>query len=189
MAAEIAKIKGLLADVSLASMRPRRMAAEIPPRRPSSRSSTAGFNEAAANGRGNPTRAQNGCLRAVDASMRPRRMAAEIAAGSRARTACSGRFNEAAANGRGNPASARRTGPSRRCFNEAAANGRGNPDAVIDTGTTVYFASMRPRRMAAEIVGGECRAPGRDRASMRPRRMAAEIAARAPLTPPPPVLQ
>ena len=60
-----------------------------------------GFNEAAANGRGNPPRAiatfwTRGC------------------------------FNEAAANGRGNR---RRTGdtPSRNdCFNEAAANGRGN---------------------------------------------------------------
>ena len=38
-------------------------------------------------------------------------------------------------------------------------------------------ASMRPRRMAAEIVGGrEVGARGDDSASMRPRRMAAEIA-------------
>ena len=61
-------------------------------------------------------------------------------------------------------------------FNEAAANGRGNPDGgdVVDAG--VVGASMRPRRMAAEIAPrlGEGAEVGR--ASMRPRRMAAEIA-------------
>ena len=37
-------------------------------------------------------------------------------------------------------------------------------------------ASMRPRRMAAEIVAGHVGRPAGERASMRPRRMAAEIA-------------
>ena len=61
-----------------ASMRPRRMAAEIsrPGRRHRPRSE--GFNEAAANGRGNPPCARAGC-QVPAASMRPRRMAAEIA--------------------------------------------------------------------------------------------------------------
>ena len=61
------------------------------------------FNEAAANGRGNP----NGCCPSGRMSVR--------------------RFNEAAANGRGNPRRRPRRRPRPRRFNEAAANGRGNP--------------------------------------------------------------
>ena len=67
----------------------------------------------------------------------------------------------------------RGTAPGRG-FNEAAANGRGNH------GTQYYAyaggtASMRPRRMAAEIPLPAPRQERRIPASMRPRRMAAEI--------------
>ena len=61
-------------------------------------------------------------------------------------------------------------------FNEAAANGRGNlgvPPAADCRG----MASMRPRRMAAEIVHGRLDDGHATDASMRPRRMAAEIRA------------
>ena len=60
-------------------------------------------------------------------------------------------FNEAAANGRGNRE--RRRGTRRRCsrFNEAAANGRGNP-TTFNVDESGKPASMRPRRMAAEIA-------------------------------------
>ena len=70
------------------------------------------------------------------------------------------------------PRRARQPGSS---FNEAAANGRGNYKMEILSPVGNLIASMRPRRMAAEIHGrrvdrglGSC-------ASMRPRRMAAEI--------------
>ena len=60
-------------------------------------------------------------------------------------------FNEAAANGRGN----RRPWPAPEsrapCFNEAAANGRGNHTLVKQSVYQAPIASMRPRRMAAEI--------------------------------------
>ena len=60
------------------------------------------------------------------------------------------------------------------CFNEAAANGRGNLSRprvlLVDRG-----ASMRPRRMAAEILVVVLALVRDQDASMRPRRMAAEI--------------
>ena len=39
------------------------------------------------------------------------------------------------------------------CFNEAAANGRGNHEEVPFGIRGRHLASMRPRRMAAEIFG------------------------------------
>ena len=134
-----------------------------------------GFNEAAANGRGNPS---------------PPPASSCFAEG----------FNEAAANGRGNRQRAiYRTRINGSRFNEAAANGRGNLAAVA-AADAAATASMRPRRMAAEISSGAVpaarsaagfneaaangrgnrprrrrRARRRERASMRPRRMAAEI--------------
>ena len=61
-------------------------------------------------------------------------------------------------------------------FNEAAANGRGNRTEPVAGRVVCELASMRPRRMAAEIAGavggGDSVMRG---ASMRPRRMAAEI--------------
>ena len=60
------------------------------------------------------------------------------------------RFNEAAANGRGNRPRAGPAAAGRRGFNEAAANGRGNQD-VAAIARDAAAASMRPRRMAAEI--------------------------------------
>ena len=60
------------------------------------------------------------------------------------------RFNEAAANGRGNTAPDGYTVAGVTSFNEAAANGRGNPDPAPDADPAPP-ASMRPRRMAAEI--------------------------------------
>ena len=63
------------------------------------------FNEAAANGRGNPGNGR--ChRRRIPASMRPRRMAAEIPLPRERHVAGQGGFNEAAANGRGNPLAA-----------------------------------------------------------------------------------
>ena len=102
MAAEIARAERLHPAPAAASMRPRRMAAEIalPPRAVAR--TACGFNEAAANGRGNLTLP----IRKImlnKASMRPRRMAAEIAGPPAAGRAWPARFNEAAANGRGNP--------------------------------------------------------------------------------------
>ena len=77
MAAEIEGYTGAAVGTLYASMRPRRMAAEIADRaaEPSDR---------------------------VLASMRPRRMAAEILRGARQAAPAGGCFNEAAANGRGN---------------------------------------------------------------------------------------
>ena len=77
MAAEIARVHFRHALGGPASMRPRRMAAEIgigplPPG-----AAPACFNEAAANGRGNLA-AVAAADAAATASMRPRRMAAEI---------------------------------------------------------------------------------------------------------------
>ena len=59
-------------------------------------------------------------------------------------------------------------------FNEAAANGRGNRRQLAREGR-IQGASMRPRRMAAEIRPRARQPPGGAAASMRPRRMAAEI--------------
>ena len=61
-------------------------------------------------------------------------------------------------------------------FNEAAANGRGNRQARAGRNGRAS-ASMRPRRMAAEIERRENPEVERPTASMRPRRMAAEIPA------------
>ena len=80
------------------------MAAEINAARSFGSAHPRGFNEAAANGRGNLSRT---AVRLDDvdvASMRPRRMAAEISRPTTAAPAAAGRFNEAAANGRGNRA-------------------------------------------------------------------------------------
>ena len=159
----------------LASMRPRRMAAEngVCPDRGRNVQSE-GFNEAAAHGRGkrpndglplgigvrfNEAAAHGrGKHHAVEgalfggcvASMRPRRMAAE------------------------NPPHNQR---SSRCpsFNEAAAHGRGKRPAGAVEGRHGR-ASMRPRRMAAENDAPTHNHTGPDGASMRPRRMAAENA-------------
>ena len=62
-------------------------------------------------------------------------------------------------------------------FNEAAANGRGNHVEVAVLALD-RPASMRPRRMAAEIEVQSAGAGEALVASMRPRRMAAEITAR-----------
>ena len=83
-----------------------------------------GFNEAAANGRGNDPDAL-GQPRRAPASMRPRRMAAEMPTCTRT-SRSPARFNEAAANGRGNLNALRRSRRASGGFNEAAANGRGN---------------------------------------------------------------
>ena len=64
-----------------------------------------------------------------------------------------------------------------RGFNEAAANGRGNRPRGA-TGPRVVRASMRPRRMAAEIPVGRVSHLDLVHASMRPRRMAAEMTAK-----------
>ena len=176
MAAEIAATTRTTRGPGGASMRPRRMAAEIPaPRRERRRRrprfneaaangrgnllppalTTAGerssFNEAAANGRGNRARSPAADRRSRPASMRPRRMAAEIRRSVTCHPPCCCRFNEAAANGRGNR-------PARRRLQAVPGP-----------------ASMRPRRMAAEIAPGAPRGGRAHPASMRPRRMAAEI--------------
>ena len=78
------------------------MAAEIMGHRPAPGPRAGCFNEAAANGRGNPPWTCFSAGRAPPASMRPRRMAAEIVLVPPALRAAGG-FNEAAANGRGNP--------------------------------------------------------------------------------------
>ena len=178
MAAEIGRHAARVVRRLLASMRPRRMAAEIAPRG-ASWTGICCFNEAAANGRGNRGGHAQMALTS-EASMRPRRMAAEIPRAPRRDPRFRLRFNEAAANGRGNPA-ARRRGWRKGCrFNEAAANGRGNPAQVDPVAPRGVAASMRPRRMAAEIGAGQLQArPASARASMRPRRMAAEILAAA----------
>ena len=77
MAAEIEGSLDGRRPAAPASMRPRRMAAEIGCCQLHRRRGGDRFNEAAANGRGNPARWR---LQAVagPASMRPRRMAAEI---------------------------------------------------------------------------------------------------------------
>ena len=211
----------------IASMRPRRMAAEIgcaAGRRPRNRcprfneaaangrgnrwrkgrspTLSPSFNEAAANGRGNRIPMTSSTVCCADASMRPRRMAAEIVHDLRRRLQGHHGFNEAAANGRGNrPWQPWQPSRGRR-FNEAAANGRGNLEADRDAVGVDAGASMRPRRMAAEIYRARrsgCQGPrgfneaaanGRGNrgngakggsprpvASMRPRRMAAEIGA------------
>ena len=61
----------------------------------------AGFNEAAANGRGNAAAPRLAAVRGR-ASMRPRRMAAEMLSTGRPAATPAAGFNEAAANGRGN---------------------------------------------------------------------------------------
>ena len=81
-------------------------------------------------------------------------MAAEMSPTGRAVRMAIG-FNEAAANGRGNGRKASRTNPRKPSFNEAAANGRGN--ARPSSGARrESVASMRPRRMAAEIRTTTC---------------------------------
>ena len=87
---------------------------------------------------------------AEQASMRPRRMAAEIVSSGRARPCATRRFNEAAANGRGNRHAPELQPRTASGFNEAAANGRGNHPGVRRRPPRER-ASMRPRRMAAEI--------------------------------------
>ena len=158
-----------------------------------------GFNEAAANGRGNLHPGFICCNFVLQASMRPRRMAAEIFYRTLLRNrrlscfneaAANGRgnhgmiqllvlelsrFNEAAANGRGNRRWPRRARPRCSRFNEAAANGRGNLVGARQCRTLIVKASMRPRRMAAEIIVNRVPVRGGHGASMRPRRMAAEI--------------
>ena len=104
MAAEIVQSQLVIAVGQRASMRPRRMAAEISLGGETRGLRPPGFNEAAANGRGNQRQAPGAREGAADASMRPRRMAAEIVyrpGDPYSRPAP--RFNEAAANGRGNP--------------------------------------------------------------------------------------
>ena len=87
-------------------------------------------------------------------------MAAEIATASFSGCRSASGFNEAAANGRGNRTSGRRWGGTGGSFNEAAANGRGNPRRRLAEAEAARDASMRPRRMAAEIDG---RGPHRPR--------------------------
>ena len=154
MAAEIERIvKGSL-DLLGASMRPRRMAAEILVSTKQTTTAPFCFNEAAANGRGNRTSPSNASSVSVS-------------------------FNEAAANGRGNRTAPRRSGPNAPCFNEAAANGRGNHAYHKPNPCVCGGASMRPRRMAAEIDGLIILHSDPAWASMRPRRMAAEISSQS----------
>ena len=101
MAAEIAPDVVLALQGLAASMRPRRMAAEIPAPGSGPGASGRRFNEAAANGRGNHPAPQHDPSPS-GASMRPRRMAAEIDWDSFFDSLDWRRFNEAAANGRGN---------------------------------------------------------------------------------------
>ena len=77
-------------------------------------------------------------------------MAAEIC-GPRPAVDTSGGFNEAAANGRGNSPRPERAARGVHGFNEAAANGRGN-GARHGRQRDQPSASMRPRRMAAEML-------------------------------------
>ena len=109
MAAEIL-LDGVLREPgAAASMRPRRMAAEIGCAScPTTRRSRC-FNEAAANGRGN--------LPSPTSTSRAR-----------------GGFNEAAANGRGNLRVHDARHGARQSFNEAAANGRGNHASPMPSG-------------------------------------------------------
>ena len=128
MAAEIIITDPAGNEYSWASMRPRRMAAEILLCRAVSRSSAACFNEAAANGRGNRRLRAAPHARPRTASMRPRRMAAEIRA----------------APADPAPADAASMRPRRM----AAEIAPGADTARVQFG----HASMRPRRMAAEIA-------------------------------------
>ena len=68
-------------------------------------------------------------------------------------------------------------------FNEAAANGRGNRK-IVQGRVAEARASMRPRRMAAEIDRGSQVGWSGYQASMRPRRMAAEIIVEPARNPP-----
>ena len=103
-------------------------------------------------------------------------MAAEIRPGLAAGGVKWRGFNEAAANGRGNLVRRGHRGASAARFNEAAANGRGNRPQRLDLEGDELAASMRPRRMAAEIGPSPAQyGYARSVASMRPRRMAAEI--------------
>ncbi len=157
-----------------ASMRPRRMAAENRLDGRSVRGHVSRFNEAAAHGRG-----KRGLSRTrrpgPRASMRPRRMAAENTGRARHRVSSSRRASMrprrmAAENAAGPFAP---PAPERR-FNEAAAHGRGKRDRRGGPRPGRGPASMRPRRMAAEnAVLLPDRVSGAA-ASMRPRRMAAE---------------
>ena len=127
------------------------MAAEITGCRACRPELLACFNEAAANGRGNRWRKilsarKPPCFNEAAANGRGNHatrvgLARERATG----------FNEAAANGRGNRSAARRRRPRCARFNEAAANGRGNLGRLFEHHLH-RPASMRPRRMAAEIL-------------------------------------
>ena len=151
MAAEIPAGHLLPVRAGGASMRPRRMAAEITGRIPWPGRKPLSFNEAAANGRGNPGDHSDRATRPVGASMRPRRMAAEI---DRAPAPGSGRTR----------ASMRPRRVAAEIIIEALSNGG-----------AFLVASMRPRRMAAEIRRDIGALACHGAASMRPRRMAAEI--------------
>ena len=82
MAAEIGAGARRWSGPRPASMRPRRMAAEIAKVSVMASRQASSFNEAAANGRGNPMRLIRSEMLSV-ASMRPRRMAAEISRGAK----------------------------------------------------------------------------------------------------------
>ena len=117
-------------------------------------------------------------------------MAAEISRSAGALRPARWRFNEAAANGRGNRRSPRSAASGTKPgFNEAAANGRGNRPGPLDVVRVQQVASMRPRRMAAEITSPPRTPAPRWTASMRPRRMAAEISESASGGPPGRTLQ
>ena len=126
MAAEIGEGGGGDLRAEGASMRPRRMAAEISTCRRITSGPSIGFNEAAANGRGNLVARAGRLPPLARASMRPRRMAAEIIHKSILKFApevASMRPRRMAAEIQGRP---------------------GQPPRPA-------LASMRPRRMAAEI--------------------------------------
>ena len=107
--------------------------------------------------------------------MRPRRMAAENASSGSASALRRTRFNEAAAHGRGKCTGFSAIGGRRRSFNEAAAHGRGKFHLV-------RFATWRRPRFNEAAAHGRGKCPSRfgdvplPFASMRPRRMAAENA-------------
>ena len=139
---------------AVASMRPRRMAAE----------NRAGVDQ---------------CPGRTPASMRPRRMAAENSHRRLPSVRPRFRFNEAAANGRGKHGDG-----GRRRIRQGHASMRPrrmaaeNVQMAMDT-MARRLASMRPRRMAAENASGSAEHVRLGAASMRPRRMAAENAPRS----------
>ena len=128
------------------------MTAENPTHPPTTFPRWSGFNEAAADDRGKPTRTSSPAATggssfneaaADDRGKPPRR---------RRRSGASSCFNEAAADDRGKrpaPRPASRPAAARR-FNEAAADDRGKQIAEGDRGLAAQEASMRPRPMTAE---------------------------------------